>query len=306
MKNKRLLPYAAITFVMIMWGLSFLSIKVTVSVLGPMGLAFSRFIIASILLILVLKIKEPQTRLHKKDIPLMSVAGIVGITIYFFFENNGVKFTTASTASMIIATIPIFTAISDYIIFRNKMDWAKVMGVLLSFVGVYLLVIESGQLGLSANYFKGNLLMFGAALSWVVYNLATRPLGKSYSQLAITTYQTLFGTLAIFPFIFHDDVKWQLINGSIIANVLFLAVFCSAAGYFLYVYTIGELGVSITSVFINLIPVVTVLSSYIILGEKITFTQMIGGGTIIAAVYLADINNWLPKRKTVLDKSQSI
>lgn len=292
MKNSRIFPYVAITFVMIIWGLSFLSIKVTVNVMGPMSLALSRFIIASLLLWAMLKYNEPDTVLEKRDVPLMALSGIFGITIYFFFENNGVNLTTASTASIIIATIPMMTVLADYIFCGNKISLPQIAGVILSFTGVYFIVRESGGLALSSEHFTGNLYMLGAALAWVVYNLTTRPLGTRYSRLAITTYQTLFGTAAIIPFVFFERPDLSLMNGVIAANILFLGVLCSAAGYLCYVYSIGELGVSITSLFINLIPIITVIASYFILDEKITSTQMLGGGIIVAAVYLADINQW--------------
>jgi len=295
MSKTRIVPFIAISFVMVVWGLSFLSIKVSVAVFSPMSLALGRFIIASLLLAVILRVREPESRLNRKDIPVMAVSGIVGITVYFFFENNGVKMTTASTASIIIGTIPVLTVLSDYIFCGNRITWAKAAGVAMSFTGVYLIVRDSGQLSFESQYFVGNLLMLGAACSWVVYSLFTRPLGQRYSRLAITTYQTLFGTLAIFPFALFETNNWSLVTGTIVFNVLFQGIFCSALGYFMYVYAIGELGVSTSSLFINLIPLVTVVSSYFILGEKITPAQLTGGAVIIAAVYLADINSWFKK-----------
>lgn len=298
MANKHVLPYLAVSFVMLVWGLSFLSIKVTVSVLGPMTLALSRFLIASVILYILLKIKEPKSRLEKQNILLMAVSGIIGITLYFFFENNGVEMTTASTASIIIGAIPMLTALADHFFCGNKLNLPKAAGVFLSFAGVYLIVRESGSLDFSSANFKGNLMMFGAAVSWVFYSLLTRPLGGRYSKLAITTYQTLFGTAAILPFALMEKANWSGVNLNIIANVAFLGILCSAAGYYFYVYAMGELGVSISSLFINFIPVVTVVSSYFILDEKITSLQMMGGAVIIASVYMADVNNWLKKAKS--------
>ncbi|ADG82053.1 DMT family transporter [Thermincola potens] len=295
MTKKRFWPFAAITLVMIFWGLSFLSIKVSVAALGPMSLALSRFAIASLLLFTFLKIREPGTRLERKDTLLMAVSGIIGITVYFFFENNGVKLTTASTASIIIGTIPLLTILADFIFCGNRVTWSKGFGVAMSVIGVYLIVKESGDLSFASRHFIGNLMMFGAAFSWVFYSLLTRPLGQRYSRLAVTTYQTLFGTAAIVPFALFETNKWDALNWVVVGNVLFLGFFCSALGYYFYVYAMGELGVDISSLFINLIPVVTVVSSYFILGEKITSTQMIGGGIIVLAVYFADLSNWLKK-----------
>lgn len=134
MQKNRLLSILMISFVMILWGMSFLSIKVTVAVLSPMGLALTRFVIASVILMVLLKILEPRAKLAKNDIVRMSVSGMVGITIYFFFENNGVKYTTASTASIIIAVIPALTVISDFVFFGNRLTLAKIVGVLLCWV----------------------------------------------------------------------------------------------------------------------------------------------------------------------------
>ncbi len=295
MSKNRALPFAAITFVMIVWGLSFLSIKVSVAVLGPMTLALSRFLIASIMLLAILKIKEPDAKLNRADLPLMAFSGVIGITLYFFFENNGVRLSTASTASIIIATIPVLAVLADFIFCGSRITWPKALGVVLSFLGIYLIFRDRGELSFSSEYFLGNLSMLGAAAAWVAYNLLTRPMAKRYSNLAITTYQTLFGTLAIVPFVFFESNKWASVNWVVAGNVLFLGVFCSAIGYYFYVYAMGEIGVGMASLFINLIPVVTVIASYFIIGEKITPTQLAGGGLVVFAVYLADIGTWFKK-----------
>lgn len=297
MQKNRLWSILMINFVMVLWGLSFLSIKVTVSVVSPMGLAMSRFVIASVILILLLKIREPGSKLAKEDILRMAVSGIVGITVYFYFENNGVKFTTASAASIIIAVIPAFTVLSDYVFCGNRLTWAKTAGVMLSFFGVYLIVRDSGELGFTSAYFKGNLFMIGAAVSWVIYSLVTRPLAEHYSKLAITTYQTVFGTLAILPFAFIENNNWSMIDWKIAMNIVFLGVFCSAIGYYIYVYAIDKLGIGVASLFINFIPVVTVISSYFILGEKITPAQALGGAIIIFAVSIPDIDSRFKNRQ---------
>lgn len=284
MQQRSLVGLLAITFTAIIWGLSFLSIKVSVAVLPPMTLALSRFLIASVILKVVLGLAEPQTALSKKDYPLMAVAGVVGVTLYFFFENNGVKFTTASAASLIIATIPILTLVADYIFCGNKLSTLKTFSVALSTIGVYLIVAVDN---LSSSNLKGNLLMFGAALCWVVYTLVTRPLSKKYSQLAVVTYQTLFGTLALIPFALLEHNQWQPVSTVVMANVAFLGIFCSALGYYLYVYAMDALGVSTVSLFINLVPVVAVAAGYYVLNEPISSSQIVGGIIIILSVYLA-------------------
>lgn len=284
MEKGRILALAAIIFTALIWGLSFLSIKITVMVIPPMSLALARFIIASVVLVIIIKVVEPATRLARKDVPMMALAGIIGVTAYFYFENNGVKLTTASSASLIIATIPVLALMGEFWFFGVKLSLTKMLSVLISIVGVYL-IVSVNQAHKSS--LMGDLLMFGAALSWVVYSVVTRPLGKNYSQLAIVTYQTLFGTAALIPFSILEYGQWQPVSSLVILNVLFLGLFCSALGYYLYVYAMDNLGISTVSLFINLIPVVAVAGAYLILREPVATQQIVGGGIIILAVYLA-------------------
>lgn len=285
MPRHQWLPIGAVLFTMLLWGLSFISIKISVAVIPPMSLAFLRFFIASLLLYLALRQREPQTSLLKKDRLLMALAGIIGVTAYFFFENNGVKLTTASAASLIIATIPVLTLLGDCLVFKTRLTLAKVSGVLLSTVGVVLVMHASLDSG--AGSWQGNMFMLGAALSWVVYSLATRPLGQRYSQLAIVTYQTWFGTLTLLPFALLEATDWQPVSLAVWLHVLYLGIFCSALGYFLYVYGMDRLGVSSVSLFVNLIPVVAVLGGWLLLKEPLTLLQLVGGAIILFAVWLA-------------------
>ncbi|MDA8234848.1 MAG: DMT family transporter [Clostridia bacterium] len=291
MPKNKLLPILAITFTAVMWGLSFPSIKISVAEMPPMTLALARFLLASVVLVLFLRWMEPSTRLDRKDMPLMALAGFIGVTAYFFFENHGVNLTTASAASMIIGIIPILTLVADYLFCGNKLSPLKIVSVILSTLGIYLVVAVNQDL--SGSSLWGNLLMLGASLSWVVYTLVTRPLGQRYSQLAVVTYQTLFGTVSIVPFALLETGSWQPVSGVVWLNVIFLGLFCSALGYYLYVYAMKGLGVSAVSMFINLIPVVAVAGGYFLLQETVTLTQVLGGVVIIVAVYLA---TWQPKK----------
>lgn len=287
MKKSNLLPVLAITLTAILWGLSFLSIKVSVMVIPPMTLALMRFLMASAILLAMLKIIEPGTKFSRRDVPALAVAGLIGITMYFFFENNGVKLTTASVASIIIATVPIMSILADYIFFRSPLSALKISCVIISIFGVYLVAGANISGPGGRGNLAGNLFMIGAAVCWVIYSIVTRPLGKKYSQLAIVTYQTIFGTLSLVPLSLLERGSWQAVPAHVMMNVGYLGIFCSALGYYLYVYAMKRLGMGVVSIFINLIPVVTVVSSYFILGETIGPAQMGGGALIVASVYLA-------------------
>src|SRR5690606_38986083 len=97
------------------------------------------------------------------------------------------------------------------------------------------------------------------------------------------------------PFALFENTPWQLVSAKIIIHVIYLAVFCSALGYYLYAYAMDHLGISVTSLYINLIPVVAVAASYLWLDEAISSAQILGGLLVITSVYLANKPGSKPK-----------
>lgn len=238
MTNKKILPIGLMILTVIFWGLSFLSIDVVVETIPPITLGFSRFVVASLLLFIIKMIKEKETKMKKKDVPLFAIAGFLGVTLYFIFENNGILLLNASTASLIIATIPIFSLISESIVYKVRMTRLKIISIILSFIGVYFIVGGDISKLMSSGKGIGYIMMFGAVLSWVVYALVTKPLFGKYSQLTIVYYQSLFGTIMFIPFIIFETTKWSEVTGGIVLNVLYLGIFCSAIGGILIVSSV--------------------------------------------------------------------
>lgn len=286
MNRTRVMGFLAIICTAVFWGLSFVSIKITLAVIPPMTLALFRFLIALAILFMLLKKWEPETKIAMRDMPSMALSGVLGVTMYFYFQNHGVKLTTASAASMIIAAIPIMTVVGESLLFKTKLTLAKIAGVILSIGGVYLIIASPAEV--SPDHFAGNLFMLGSAVAWVLYSLATRPLSTKYSQLAVASYQILFGTIALVPFVFFETFDWRAIDLTIVLHLLYLGCFCSALANYLYVYAMGILGVSSVSLFINLVPVISVLGGLIILQEPVSALQIIGGAVILFSVYIAN------------------
>lgn len=302
MVEKKALPIIAVIMTAIIWGLSFLSIKVTVEVLPPMTLALTRFLIASVVLSIIYIFMEKEKKLNRKDIPILALSGFIGVSLYFYFENNAIKLLSASSAAIIIAVIPIITLIAEIVVFKSKLTKKKLISVILSFLGVYFIVGFNTKASAPGSI-KGYLLMFAAVLAWVTYSIITKPLYKKYSQISIVYFQTLFGTLFLMPFVFFETIKWNLVDTVIVMNVIYLGVFCSAIAYYLYIYAMGYLGVSITSLFLNLLPVITVIGGYFILKETITVYQIIGGALVIFSVYLVNTKGKNSKKDPVEEES---
>ena len=296
-EKSRSMAVFAIIVCVFMWGFSFISIKVAVAVFPPMTLGAVRFAIAVILLFVMYysSLRKSGEKNHldhvRKDLPLLAGAGLAGITFYFFGENNGVSLVTASEASIIIAAIPVLTMAADWIVSKlirgskeGKIGFRHLLGAIVSMAGVAL--VAGVSLSVSGSI-KGYLFMGFAALCWVFYGLFTRPLFKrNRPRIYVVFWQTFFGFLGFLPFAFLERNAWVFPLVPVFLHVLFLGMFCSALGYWLYAHALEKLGISVTAVFINLIPVVTVIAGFFILGERLTLLQWLGALLVISGVYL--------------------
>ena len=299
MPAKRSAPaHGALTVVVILWGMSFTSTKIILNTgFPPLTIALLRFAIASAVMLAILKARNKRLSIPKGDILPLGLSGLLGVTLYFFFENRGIKLTSASNASLIIATIPVFTVAAEMVFFRHRVPLVKMGGIGLSIAGVYFLINPGAAAGWtpggaspsSANGLAGSLLMLGACFSWVAYIILSKKFAQKLPRLTLTTYQFLFGTLFLIPLSLFERRAWVAMGTHAWLNLLFLALLCSAAGYFLYLYGLFRLDPTTVSSYINLIPVVGALSGIFVLGERLVSTQIIGGAAVIAGVVIVNV-----------------
>ena len=130
--------------------------------------------------------------------------------------------------------------------------------------------------------------MFGACGAWVAYILLTKKLHTRLSDIAITAYQSLFGTIFLIPFCLLERSQWVPITFPALLSLAYLALFCSALSNFLYVVALSRLGPISVSPYLNMIPVVGVLGGVVLLGESIAWIQVLGGVVILAGVLLVN------------------
>ncbi|MCL2277631.1 MAG: DMT family transporter [Treponema sp.] len=280
----------AIILCVLFWGFSFISTKIAIIVFPPMSLAMLRFAIALVFLYFIKLKLAPNEKPRLKDIPLLLTAGLTGVTLYFYFENNGIALVSASEASIAISSIPALTMITEMIAGKiTKKDlrpaaFRQWIGCLVSITGVWL--VAGVSFSISGNV-TGYIFMTGAALSWVAYSFLTRPLFAHCSRIYIVFWQTAAGFVFFLPFTIIEFSCWGKADIEVIAHVVFLGIFCSALGYWFYVRAMEDLGVSVCAIFINLIPVVTVIFGFFLLGDRLTPLQWIGAALVVSGVYLA-------------------
>ena len=296
MDNKKI-GSIAMFITVIIWGISFVNIKIAVEVFPPMTLGLIRFFVASILLYIFVKIKRQDLSIKKEDYHLFVLAGSIGITAYFYFENNGVKITTASIASLVIASIPVLSTIAESIVYKTKITFKKWMCLVVSIIGVLLIVGFDFKELVATGFVKGYIMMFLAAITAVIYAVITKPLFNKYNQLTIIFYQSVIGTIVFIPFAIFEKTDWSMVDGIIILNVAILGVFASAVAFYLNLVGLKHLGISKSSIYLNLIPIVSVAVSMMFLNERITIMQLVGGLLVILSVYLINKTDKIVDKK---------
>jgi drug/metabolite transporter (DMT)-like permease len=214
----------------------------------------------------------------------MALGGFFGVSLYFFFENYSVLFTSASNVAILISSIPVFTLVSQRFIFKERLTAWKILGAALSAVGIVIIIASKEKISLFSKGTVGDLMAIAAALCWVVYNVVTSKFKGSYKSITITTYQGIWGCLFLSPSLFIFDITMPSVKAAL--NLVFLAVFCSCIAYVMYIYCLEHLGATVISTYINLQPIVSLVTAYLILKEQITLWQILGSVVIILGVFL--------------------
>lgn len=296
--------HLAVLFILLdvlFWGFSFISTKVVLSQIPPISIALFRQIIAVMTLIILLTLTGTKLKIARKDAGYIVLASFFGIVMYFVLENTGLLYTTASNASMIVASLPIFTIFAEALLFRLKVTGGMILCLILSTIGVAMVVTVDGRLDLSSLRLWGNLLVMGAIISWVIYTILNRRLSESYSSLTLTTLQSAASIILFIPLVIPEMGRWPAaseITLTVFANLLFLGVFCSGFAYVFYIYASRRLGLTVVSAFLNLIPVVTVIFGHLLLQDTLSWMQVLGMALIMTAIYY--LNRLMRVTKTLI------
>ncbi|HHW61755.1 MAG TPA: DMT family transporter [Syntrophomonadaceae bacterium] len=289
--NKQFSTILSLLLTVFFWGLSFIGIKFVLKSFSPFVYMFLRFFIASLFFLCILLYKGFPS-LERKTHLLLFLTALFEPGLYFIFETYGLTLTTASNASIITAMVPVLVMILASLLLKETISKRSVFGIFGSFLGIIVLVL--GKSGFSWTWNTstwGDLLMFGAAVSAAMYMVLARSLSSTLSSLEITSFQMFYGTIFFLPAFLMKlpSLQWSAVTLDSIIALLFLALFASVAGYFLYNYALTQIPASRASVFLNGIPVVTTIAAAIILGEHLTPLQTLGAIIAITSVTIA---NW--------------
>lgn len=275
----------------VFWAFAFPFIKIGLEELSSVNLTIMRLLVVCIIFIFLLLIMPNKfSKLHKKDIIPIFLLGFLGIIVYHLGLNYGEQYISASAASLIIATIPIFVVILAVIFLREKITLTIVSGIVLSSIGIMIISISNWpEPSLEISYLLGSFAVLLAALMGALYIVAGKKLLSRYPPISLTTYAFLLGSLGLIPFAsqsLFEEVATMSNTGWI--AVLFLALCPTVISYLLWYMALEIKNASELSVYLYFIPVISTMISSIILHEQITLLFIIGGTLVILALYIVN------------------
>lgn len=289
-----LTTYLSLVFTTLCWGGTFIAGRTLAGSVPPASASFFRFAIATVALAILARVIDGSLPFPPKKtwLPLL-LLGMTGVFSYNILFFTGLEHLEAGRASLIIALNPLAITVAAVLFFGEKLQARQFAGILLSLIGA-LFVISNGHPAMifSGGFGFGEMAILGCVASWAAYSLIGRAILKSLSPLASVFYSSLIGTLLLLPFTLYTapgSIRNAFSYGaSDWSSLLFLGLFGTAVGFTLYYSAIRKIGATRSSIFINLVPLFSILLSWLILGESIKPSVLTGGLILLTGVYLTN------------------
>jgi len=289
MKSERLLVYTLLVFASLSWAGSFIAVRLTYQEISPFMLGFLRFVIATPVMFLILLFFKKPLFLSIKKLPQLIVLALTGVTLLYMFQFTGVSLTNASTGGVLINTNVLFISLFSALFLHERFTKLKLVGIVISFIGVifvFLGQMSNETIAYSESFLLGSILVILSALCWAVYSIVGKNLLEKEDPLVVNAHAFLLGTLFFIPFVYSDmSAVVSNISTSGIIAVLYLGLFCSVFAYIAWYFALSKSEAAESAVFLNLIPLFTILLSMFI-GEFPTPLFLLGAGFIVAGLLL--------------------
>lgn len=278
----------AMVVVVTIYGVSYISRAVISEYLPTVVILGIQMAIMTILFTGYNLLTKKKMKVKTKDWGLIILSGLFGTTFFHGFTILSVTSIGATVSSLLFGFAAVFALIMEIVFFHRKKTRLGILGILISLVGVYILMgVKIGDL-MSTN-FKGYALCLLSTVSWVVYCFLTDRISSGYEKTVLLNYQAFVGAVTTLPFLFFYQIEPSVLaKPSVFMNLIVLGVFNSTFAYFLNIFAIKKIGVLLSNLMLDFLPVVTILISLVLYKTIPTANQIIGGIIILASVFMLD------------------
>jgi drug/metabolite transporter (DMT)-like permease len=284
---KHYLAVSGLLLAMVLWGSSFVALKVAFRAYDPMVVIFGRMAVASICFLMLGRWIVSSVRLRWGDFKYIMIMALCEPCLYYLFEAHAIERTTASQAGMITAMFPVLVALAAGWLLKESVGPNTWLGSVMAVVGVCWLTFEAESSASAPDPVMGNFLEFLAMICAAGYTITLKRLTRIYSPFFLTAMQAFAGSVFYLPLVFLPStrlpVHFEMAPGM---AIIYLGAVITLGAYGLFNFGLKHIPAHQASAYVNLIPVFSVIMGWMLLDESLTGTQYLAALLIMAGVYV--------------------
>jgi drug/metabolite transporter (DMT)-like permease len=260
-----------------------------VNEISPLSLAFFRFGIANVLLLIIFFFKKNNFKIDSKDILRFLILGALVLPINQYCFLVGISLSTASHSGIMYSLTPLFAYVISIGIKHEKYSHGKLLSIMLSILGIIVIFYENIVNSDKSTSLLGDILLLFAVISWSFYLTLSKDMVAKYGALKTSTISFTIGVIMYIPILIYDLHNFTLDKLSFFGGLAFfhLTILVAFGSYFVFTWSSKYISVSSLTTSMNSSPLITIMFSWILLNEKLSYFFLIGTVITMAGVFLS-------------------
>ncbi|SDW00233.1 Permease of the drug/metabolite transporter (DMT) superfamily [Marininema mesophilum] len=277
----------------LVWGSTWLAIKIGVDHAPPLWSAGTRFFLAGVLLLCWYRWKHGSFRLEGKAFRHLFILGVLVIAVTFGLIYWGEQWVSSGlTAVLVQGLIPILMLLFSSLYRQSRLNAPLIGGIVLGLLGVFVIFMPQVQspdnkmaiLGMISIILGTTAYCWGAVISKDTLN--------QYSSILVSGLENLLGgaiLMVVAPFVeWKEIISWEYVHQTFVISWLYLVIIGSIVGFTMFTYLLKEWGAIRVSLYSFFTPMVAILLGTLIYGERITWEQLLGSAMVLLGVWITN------------------
>jgi drug/metabolite transporter (DMT)-like permease len=306
-ENKNFIAYLALAAVCIVWGTTYLVLRIGVTQFPPFLFSMIRFLAAGPILIFFMLTIGKATWPDRKVLFNQAVCGLLMVTFGISMVGWAEVYISSGVAAIVCSMMPIWTILINVLISKDERpNWLIVLGLAMGLAGIIMIFGEHLAEFSNQNYLKGIVLTFAANLCWALGSIWIKKKNQSSNPFLNAGIQMFFGGLFLIPFSLalddYSKIQW---NNQVIFSLLYMIMIGSVAAYACYSYAIKKLPMTLVSLYAYINPIVAVILGWLILNEKLNVQIGLAIIVTVTGIYLVNRGYQLKTNQASIQNSVS-
>lgn len=298
-KKETLLAYFCLAGICLIWGTTFLVMRIGVMHFPPFLFAAIRQIIAGLLLSGFLLLVKKENFPSWNVLRIQAFRGFLLITCGNGLVSWAEVFVPSGLAAIICSTMPVMVILINLSINRAELpNWIIALGSIIGLLGIVLVFSEYLTDFANPGYRLGIRLIFVATFTWAIGSILTKKESYKTNPFLNAGMQMIFGGIFCLPFSFaFDDLHQVVLSAEVVFALSYLILIGSVAGFSMYTYTLTKLPITIASLYSYINPLVAVVLGWLVLSEKLNLKIGLAFLITVLGIYLVNFGYQCQQRK---------